>query len=141
MAPTRISHDKLVAYYLHKPSRLELTHRLANGFVSGPERLPTCLTRYYVEETFLRARRELSNHSQHQVVEIITRGELQFCLAAWLQQPPPDCQRQLWTGLIGGQAVAVMPRKKRWYALQVPTFADLSTNASASGDWEATQRR
>src|SRR5262245_52513380 len=114
MAPTRISHDKLVTYHVHKPPLLELAHGLANGFVSGPERLPTCLARYNVEETFLRARRQLSNHSQHQVLEIITtRGELQFCLSAWLQQPPPHCQRQLWTGLIAGQAVAVMPRKKR----------------------------
>ena len=88
-APTRISYDKLVVFYLYKPSRLELAHGLTNGFVSGPERLSTCLARYYVEETLLRARREFSNHSQHQVVEIITRGELHFCLAVWLQQPPP----------------------------------------------------
>jgi hypothetical protein len=141
MVPTRISHDKLVTYYVYKPPRPELAHRLANGFVLGPGRLPTCLARYHVEETFLRARREFSNHSQHQVLEIITRGELQFCLVAWLQQPPPHCQRQLWTGLIAGQAVAVMSRKKRWYTLQAPTFADLSTNAGGSGDWKATQRR
>jgi hypothetical protein len=76
MAPTRVSHDKLLTYDVHKPPRLELAHGLAKGFVSGPERLPTCLTRYYVEETFLRARREFSNHSQHQVLELITRGEL-----------------------------------------------------------------
>ena len=139
MAPTRISHDKLVTYYVHKPPRPELAYGLANGFVSRPERLSTCLTRYYVEKTFLRARREFSNHSQHQVLEIITRGELQFCLSEWLQQTPPNCQRQLWTGLIAGQAVAVMPRKKQWYALQLPTFADLSTNASGSGDRKATQ--
>jgi hypothetical protein len=107
----------VVTYHVHELPILEFAHGLANGFVSGPKRLPACLTRYNVEETFLSARRQLSNHSQHQVLEIITtRGELQFFLSAWLQRPPPHCRRQLWTGLIAGQAAAVMPRKKRWCA-------------------------
>ena len=84
MAPTCISHDKLVTYHVHKPARPQLAYGSANRFVPEPEGLSTCLTRYYVEKTFLRARRKFSDHFQHQVLKIITRGELQVCLSEWL---------------------------------------------------------
>ena len=44
-APTRSSYDKLVVLYLHKPLRLQVTHGLTYGFVSG-QRPTTCLTRH-----------------------------------------------------------------------------------------------
>jgi hypothetical protein len=137
VAPACISHDKLVTHQVHKPPRQELAHGL-DGLISGPERLSTCLTRYYFEKTFLRARRKFSNHFQYQVLEIITRGELQFCLFEWLQQTSSQSPKATLDRPEPRQAVAVVARKKQWYALQV-LFANLSTNATASGGRKATQ--